>query len=86
MSTRPALEVRSGDHVLRRMRPGDYFGEISLLENGFVTADVVAVEEGRCLILDRADFLEFFARDYRIGLHIEALAEERLGGGLFAGA
>lgn len=78
------FEVRTGNTVLRRMRPGDYFGEISLLENGTATADVVAVEESRCLVLERGDFLEFFAQDFHIGLHMEALAEKRLGAELFA--
>jgi cAMP-dependent protein kinase regulator len=77
------FEVRAGGHVLRRMRPGDYFGEISLLENGLATADVVAVEESRCLVLERTDFLEFFAKDFRIGLRMEALAAQRLGSELF---
>lgn len=31
----------------------------------------------------RADFLAFFARDYRIGLRIEALATQRRGARLF---
>jgi CRP-like cAMP-binding protein len=78
------FEVRDGPLTLRHLRPGDYFGEISLLENGTATADVVAVEEGRCLVLERGDFLEFFAQDFHIGLHMEALAEQRLGAELFA--
>ncbi len=63
-----AFEARDGKKVLRRMQPGDYFGEISLLEHGEATADVYAVEESRCLTMTRTDFQQFFARDYRIGL------------------
>jgi CRP-like cAMP-binding protein len=69
---------------LCRLQPGDYFGEISLLEHGITTADVFAVEESRCLVMSRADFLAFFARDYRIGTRIEALATQRLGSRLFS--
>lgn len=78
------FEVRDGKKVLNRLRPGDYFGEISLLEHGITTADVVAVEEGRCIVMARAAFLAFFARDYRIGLRIEALASKRFGSQLFS--
>lgn len=74
-----AFEVRERNKTLRRLHPGDYFGEISLLEHGAATANVIAVEASRCLVMSRADFLAFFARDYRIGLRIEALATQRLG-------
>lgn len=79
-----AFEVRDGDKVLRRLHAGDYFGEISLLEHGIATADVIALEESRCLVMTRADFLTFFARDYRMGLRIEALATQRRGERLFS--
>jgi CRP-like cAMP-binding protein len=65
------------------MGPGDYFGEISLLEGWPATATVVAVEESRCLALSRVDFLELFARDFRLGLRIEAIAGQRLGNKIF---
>ncbi len=79
-----AFEVRDGRRVLRRLGPGDYFGEISLLAEWPATADVVAIEESRCLLLSRADFLEFFSRDFRIGLRIEAVAGQRLGAKVFS--
>ena len=79
-----AFEARQGERVLRRMGPGDYFGELSLLEGWTATATVVAIEESRCLALSRADFLELFARDFRIGLRMEALAGQRLGSRVFA--
>jgi CRP-like cAMP-binding protein len=79
-----AFEVRKGKKTLRRLHPGDYFGEISLLEHGTAIADVFAVEDSRCLVMSRADFLAFFARDYRIGLRIEALATQRRGARLFS--
>jgi CRP-like cAMP-binding protein len=74
------FEVRAGDTVLRRLRPGEHFGEISLLEDGVATVDVVAGEESRCLVLGRSDFVPFFAQDFRLGLHLQAIAEQRLGG------
>jgi CRP-like cAMP-binding protein len=77
------FEARDGARVLRRMQPGDYFGEISLLGGIEATANVVAVEESRCLTMSREAFLGFFAKDYRIGLRMEALAAQRLGSRLF---
>jgi CRP-like cAMP-binding protein len=79
-----AFEAQEGKRVLRRMGPGDCFGEISLLEGWEATATVVAIEESRCLALSRPDFLELFAREFRIGLRIEALAGQRLGAPVFA--
>lgn len=79
-----AFEVREGKKTHKRLHAGDYFGEISLLEHGVATADVVAVEDSRCLVMSRADFLAFFARDYRIGLRIEALATQRRGEKIFS--
>jgi CRP-like cAMP-binding protein len=78
-----AFEARDNRQVLRRMQPGDYFGEISLLDSGRATADVFALEESRCLLMHRNDFLAFFAHDYRIGLRMEAIAIERRGTRLF---
>ena len=78
-----AFEARDKDRVLRRMGPGDYFGEISLLANEYTTADVVAVEDSRCLLMGREDFLAFFSRDFRIGLRMEMQASRRLGKDLF---
>lgn len=77
------FEARDGGRVLRRMGPGDYFGEISLLENWQATADVVALEEGRCLTMARADFLALFTRGFRIALKMEAIAGQRLGTDVF---
>lgn len=79
-----AFEVREGKKTHKRLHAGDYFGEISLLEHGTATADVVAVEDSRCLVMSRADFLTFFARDYRIGMRIEALATQRRGEKIFS--
>jgi CRP-like cAMP-binding protein len=60
------------------MKPGDYFGEISLLENGVATADIVAIEESGCLTMVRSEFFKLFASDPRIGMRMESLAARRL--------
>jgi len=79
-----ALEERDCDRVVRRLGPGDYFGEIDLLEDSEARLNVTAMEESRCLALSRKDFLELFARDYRLGLRMETLASRLRGGQVFA--
>lgn len=43
--------VRDGERLVRRLVPGDFFGEISALLDQPPSADVVAESELRCLIL-----------------------------------
>jgi uncharacterized membrane protein len=44
--------------VLRRLGPGDHFGELAVVDGGRRTASVVAVTEARLFTLARQDFLE----------------------------
>ena len=39
------VEVSQGDRILRRLRAGDYFGEISLIDRRPRSATVVAVDD-----------------------------------------
>lgn len=72
------LEVRIEGKALSRLQSGDFFGEISLLQNSMCVADVVTVTESRCLIVSRADFLAMIGNDYRFGLQFERIASKRL--------
>jgi CRP-like cAMP-binding protein len=60
------VEVRLGlapDGVhLRRLGPGDVFGEMSLVTGRPRSADIVAVDAAVLWVLDRADFLALTAR------------------------
>jgi CRP-like cAMP-binding protein len=50
-------EVQAGDAVLARLGPGEYFGEMALLlEDTPRTADVVALEDTRCLVITQWAF------------------------------
>ncbi len=51
-----AKVLSASGRVLNRLLPGDFFGEISLLDGGPRTASVVAVTEMVLLVLPRADF------------------------------
>jgi uncharacterized membrane protein len=46
--------------VLHTARPGDFFGELSLLDGGSRTASAIVVEPGKLLVLDREDLLQLF--------------------------
>jgi CRP/FNR family cyclic AMP-dependent transcriptional regulator len=49
--------------VLAVLRPGDFFGEMSLFDGGPHSAPVVAGSETELLILDRDDFLKLMETD-----------------------
>ncbi len=72
------LEVSTGDKTLAKLTSGQFFGEISLLQNSVSTADVTAVVESRCLVVTRREFLSFMATDFLIGLQFEEISSKRL--------
>jgi CRP-like cAMP-binding protein len=49
--------VRRG-RTLHRIGPGDFFGEIALLDPGPRSASVIAETDVRCLLLESKDFFE----------------------------
>ena len=67
-----------------RLRRGDFFGEISLLQNSLTQADVVGHQAGRFFCVSKPDFLAFLAQDTAIALQIEAIASRRLGHPVFS--
>jgi CRP-like cAMP-binding protein len=73
------LSVLVGGKRVAKLGSGDFFGEISLLQNSVASATILAVNMGRCLVLSRKDFLEFITRDFVVGLHFEEIGSRRLG-------
>ncbi len=49
--------------VVNTFGPGDFFGEIALLDGGPRTASVIATEPIHCLVLPRENFLSALRRD-----------------------
>lgn len=74
--------LRNGRRI-GKLGPGDFFGEISLLQRGFANAAVIGHRPGRFLAIPRNDFLVFFAHDPDIALQIEDIANRRLGRPVF---
>jgi CRP-like cAMP-binding protein len=56
--------------VVNRLRPGEFFGEISLLDGGPRTASVVAETPLRLLALSRSSLLRLVQREPAVGVRL----------------
>lgn len=67
-----AVRERDGEEgvVVNTFGPGDFFGELALLDGGPRTASVVATEPSECLILPRENFLGACTRDGEMAVAI----------------
>jgi CRP-like cAMP-binding protein len=61
-------KVMVGKRVINQLLPGDYFGEISLLDGGKRTASVISETPMRVLIIDRKKFLRLLDEENAITL------------------
>jgi CRP-like cAMP-binding protein len=52
-----------GKRTINRLMPGDYFGEISLLDGGVRTASVVSETPMKVLVIERKRFLKLLQRE-----------------------
>ena len=66
-----------------RIRPGEFLGEIGLLQNSVATATVVSGENVRCLCIAKKDFLRFVTHNYAVALTLERVSSARLGRPIF---
>ena len=78
-----SFDVLRDGKRLASLRTGDFFGEISLLQNSISSADVKAREESRCLTVHKTDFLRFLGRDFFVGLQFEKISSKRLAHPIF---
>jgi CRP-like cAMP-binding protein len=87
----PSLYVLYEGHAQARdkqkrtspLQPGDFFGEISLLQTSAASADVEAREEARSLVVNRVEFIRFLTRNHHVALQMERLCSRRLGRPIF---
>ncbi len=77
------LAVRKNNREIARLGVGDFFGEISALQNSVATATILTVGPARCLMMSKREFLQFLVNDFCIGLQFEAISSKRLGQPLF---
>lgn len=62
----------------RTLGPGDFFGEIALIDNGPRTATVRAATAMRCLVLGHAQFRDVLHQNAEIALKVLRAVTERL--------
>jgi CRP-like cAMP-binding protein len=62
----------------RTLGPGDFFGEIALIDNGPRTATVKAASAMRCLVLGHAQFRDVLHQNGDIALKMLRAVTERL--------
>jgi CRP-like cAMP-binding protein len=61
-------KVTVGRRTVNRLMPGDYFGEISLLDGGVRTASVVSETPLKVLVIDRTRFMKLLESESAIPL------------------
>ena len=68
-------KVVVGTRTINRLMPGDYFGEISLLDGGARTASVVSETPMKVLLIERSRFLKLLKEEGAIAVGLlEGLA------------
>lgn len=60
------------------LRPGDFFGELSLIDNKPRSAHVICIEDTHCLVLTRDSFVKLVDKYPEIGLQIATALAGRL--------
>lgn len=77
------VQVRRRGKTVARLKAGEFFGEISLLQNSVATAEMVAQGPVRCLQIDRTRFLRFVTHNHHVALQLERISSQRLGEPIF---
>ena len=63
-----SVEIRSNGTILSTLGPGQFFGEMSVIDNQPRSADAVAMEPSRCLILSAWSFNALILEHPKIAL------------------
>ncbi|CAN5248655.1 N/A [soil metagenome] len=75
-----AAECISRGQVVRTLGPGDFFGEIALLDQGPRTATIRTTAPSRCLVLGPAQFSDLLHQNAEIAVTILHAVVKRLRG------
>jgi CRP/FNR family cyclic AMP-dependent transcriptional regulator len=65
-----AVDIKSDGKTLTKLGPGQFFGEMSVLDNQPRSADVVVVEPTRCLTLSAWSFNAMISENPKIALRM----------------
>jgi CRP-like cAMP-binding protein len=63
-----SVEIKSDGKTISKFGPGQFFGEMSVIDNQPRSADVVAIEPSRCLILSAWSFNALISENPKIAL------------------
>lgn len=72
------VEVRKGQKMLAKLGAGQFFGEMALVLDTPRTADVVALEKTKCLLLTRWDLRALISSYPDIAMKIQSELANRL--------
>lgn len=72
------VEVIHDNHKIRDMGPGEFFGEMALLEERIRTATVTATERTRCLALVRWDFRALLKENPELAVRMLEVVVQRM--------
>jgi CRP-like cAMP-binding protein len=72
------VTVEIPDHGTRRLGPGDFFGEMSMLDRGPATATVTTATPIEALVLSHAQFHNAIKGNEQIALQVLAVMAARL--------
>jgi CRP/FNR family transcriptional regulator, cyclic AMP receptor protein len=70
-------DVRHGDETISRLGPGDFFGEIALVEHQRRTASVIATSPLRTIVMFARDFGQMESEMPAVAARIRQAIEER---------
>jgi CRP/FNR family transcriptional regulator, cyclic AMP receptor protein len=70
-------DVRHGEETIARLGPGDFFGEIALVEHQRRTASVIATSPLRTIVMFARDFGQMEAEMPAVAARIRQAIEER---------
>ncbi|MDB6127572.1 MAG: hypothetical protein JWM35_1468 [Verrucomicrobia bacterium] len=76
---RGEFAISQNGKLVRKIRQGESYGELGILQNSTTTTSVVATMPGSCLVISKASFLKFITQDFTISLQFEELGSKRLG-------
>ncbi|MDQ7843645.1 MAG: cyclic nucleotide-binding domain-containing protein [Armatimonadota bacterium] len=72
------VEVSHDSHKIREMGPGEFFGEMALMEERVRTATITAKEATRCLQLVRWDFRALLKENPELAVRMLEVVVQRL--------
>jgi CRP-like cAMP-binding protein len=75
-----SVEQKNASRPVAQLGPGDFFGEIALLSDIPRTASVRTTTDSILLSLNRENFRQVMAQDFKAGFALEIKGEERQGG------